>query len=441
MGLQAVDLAICASWIIPVIPTNRCFEECAIVVNKGTITAIVPQAELHSRFQPTDVVALPGQVLIPGLINAHGHAAMALMRGFADDYPLMTWLEKHIWPAEGRFVSEEFVRDGTELAIAEMLSSGTTCFSDMYFFPEVAAEVAHECGIRAQLAFPVLDFPTVWGRGPDDYFDKGLKLHDRYRSHDRIRVAFGPHAPYTVSDPVLSRIVTYAEELQAPVQIHLHETAHEVSESEKNLGMRPSQRLAQLGLLSPLTQCVHVTQCNDDDLDLFSQYGVSIVHCPDSNLKLASGLAPISRMLAAGVNVALGTDGAASNNDLNLLAECQQAALLAKYQSGNAASVTAEQALAMATINGAIALGIEDQVGSLEVGKAADICAIDLNGLHHQPLHSPLSQVVYGNASRDVSNVWVKGRQLVKDRALTSLNTARIRQRAHYWREHMHHVD
>lgn len=440
MNKIKVDSVICATWIIPVIPEQRTFKDCALIVKDGLILDIVPQNDIDTRFSVSERIELPEQVLIPGLINGHGHAAMSLLRGFADDLPLMTWLEKHIWPAESQWVDERFVKDGTQLAVAEMLLSGCTTFSDMYFFPEVTAKVAHDSGMRAQITFPILDFPTAWGSGPDQYFDKGLELHDQYRSHDRIKIGFGPHAPYTVSDGPLEKIATFAEELQAPIQIHLHETAYEVESALATTGIRPLHRLANLQLLSPLTQCVHMTQVNNEDLALLEQSGAHVIHCPDSNLKLASGLCPVTAMQKAGINVALGTDGAASNNDLNILSEMRQAALLAKYQSNDAESLNAHGAIKMATLNGAKALGIEKLTGSLESGKAADICAIDLSALHHQPVYDAASQIVYSDCSQSVTHTWVNGVALVKNKQLTTISSAPLRVRVKEWKEKIAHA-
>lgn len=432
MSKTVVDLAISAEWIIPVIPRDRVFEQCAVLIQGEKIVDIVPNSALEDDIEAKQHLILEGQALIPGLINGHGHAAMSLFRGYADDKALMTWLEQHIWPAEAKWVDESFVEDGTELAIAEMLLSGTTCFSDMYFFPNIAAQTALDSGIRAQIAFPVLDFPTNWATDADDYLSKGIDLHDSYRSIDRINIAFGPHAPYTVSDPALSRIATLAEELQSPIQIHLHETAFEVSQSIKDHGCRPIERLNRLGLISPLTQCVHMTQVSDEDLHLLAETQAHIIHCPDSNLKLASGLCPVQQLLDANINVALGTDGAASNNDLSLLKEMQQAALLAKFQQQNAAALDAQTALELATINGAKALGLAEQIGSIEAGKFADLCSIDLRGIASQPVYKPISQIVY--AQSKVSNVWVGGKRLVEDGQLQSINSSSLHQKAQQWR-------
>lgn len=430
---SAVDLIIHASWIIPVVPRGRILENCSIVIDKDKIVALGVRGELAQHYQPQRELELGGHALIPGLVNAHGHAAMSLMRGFADDKPLMAWLQDHIWPAERSWVSAQFVADGARLAAAEMLASGTTCFSDMYFYPENVAGVAREAGLRAQITAPVLDFPTVWAGDADEYLRKGVALHDQYRACDLITIGFGPHAPYTVSDEPLAKIATYAEELQAPIQIHLHETAEEVATAIDTTGKRPSQRLHALNLLSPLTQCVHMTQVDDCDVALLQETGAHVVHCPESNLKLASGLCPVDKLLRHGVNVCLGTDGAASNNDLDLSDEMRTAALIGKIAADSAAAVDAMTALEMATINGARAMGIDASVGSLEAGKQADIAAIDLSGIQHHPIYDPISHIVYTKAGHMVSHLWIDGKAVVSDYALTTLDVEAIKHNARAW--------
>lgn len=433
--LPDIDLLIKARWIIPVIPENRILENCALAIHQGKILAIIPAEGAEQRYHAREIINLGSHAVIPGLVNAHGHAAMSLLRGYADDHPLHTWLNDHIWPAEGRWVSEDFVRDGTDLAIAEMIKTGTTCFADMYFYPEQAAQACLDASIRCQLAFPILDFPTAWGLGPDEYLSKGLSLHDTFRGNHLINIAFGPHAPYTVSNAPLQKIAVLAHEMDMPIHIHLHETAQEVSDSIKQYGCRPSQRLMDLGLLSPLTQTVHMTQIDDSDIHLLQTSGAHVIHCPESNLKLASGFCPIDRLIKAGVNVAIGTDGAASNNDLDLFSEVKTAALLAKAVAGDATALGAHTALRMATLNGAKALGLEEYIGSLEIGKAADITAIDLGELAMQPVYNPASQLVYTHSGQAVTHVWVEGKCLLKNRELQTLNEREILGKANWWRK------
>ena len=399
------------------------------------IAAVLPQGEAEARFPEARRLQLEHHLLIPGLINAHGHSPMSLMRGVADDLPLKTWLEKHIWPLEGRFVSEEFCYDGALLACAEMIRCGTTCFADMYFFPQQAAAAAGKAGIRVQLASPVLDFPSVWAQNADEYIRLATDLNDDLRSHPLVTVAFGPHAPYTVSDEPLKKIAMLSEELQMRVHIHLHETAQEVADAVAEDGRRPLARLDELGLVTPRLLCVHATQLTADEMALLSRYGASVIHCPQSNLKLASGFCETAKLLAQPVNVALGTDGCASNNDLNLIEEMRTAALLGKAVAEDAGAVSAWEALEMATINGAKALGLEGETGSIEAGKYADLTALNLDHLNTLPVYDPVSLMVYAAAAAQVSHVWCAGRMLLQNGALQTLDEGLIRMKARQWQE------
>lgn len=437
--MTPIDLLINARWIIPVEPANRIFNDCAIAIDQGRIIALLPQDAAGKRYSAARVENLTEHILLPGLINAHGHAAMSLLRGFADDTPLEDWLNNHIWPLEKQWVDEEFVRDGAELAIAEMIKSGTSCFSDMYFFPEQTAQAALSAQIRCQITFPIFDFPSAWGTGPDDYFAKGLELHDSFQANPLIRIGFGPHAPYTVGDETLKKVAVLAQEMDVPIHIHLHETAGEIAESLEKYATRPSQRLMDLGLLSPQTQCVHMTQINEIDIAILQQSGAHVIHCPESNLKLASGFCPVDKLQKAGINVALGTDGAASNNDLDLFSELKTAALLAKAVGNNAAALDAHSALRMATLNGAKALGIDDQVGSLEVGKCADIVAINIGDIELQPLYNIASQLVYTQVGHRVSHLWVNGKCLLANRELQTINEVELKQKVRHWQEKIQH--
>jgi 5-methylthioadenosine/S-adenosylhomocysteine deaminase len=431
--VEAVDTLLHAAWIIPVEPEGAVWPDHSLAIRDGRIVAVLPRHEAQARFMAAAEVHLPRQALIPGLVNTHTHSAMNLLRGLADDLPLMAWLGEHIWPTEQRWVDATFVEAGSRLAVAEMIKGGTTCFNDMYFFPEQTARVAAECGIRACIGMIVLDFPTRYAQNAEDYLHKGLALHDAWRDHPLIHTAFAPHAPYSVSDAPLRRLKVLADELDVPIHMHVHETAAEVAEAITRDGRRPLARLEALELLGPNFMAVHMTQLVDAEIALLACTGSHVIHCPESNLKLASGFCPVARLLAAGVNVALGTDGAASNNDLDLLSEMRTAALLAKGVSGDAAAVPAFQALQMATLNGAQALGIGDQIGSLRPGKWADVVAVDLGGLDRQPLYHPLSQLVY-TAHRDhVTDVWVAGRPLLRAGVLTHLDEAALIQSAQEW--------
>ncbi len=428
-----IDTLIRARWLYPVVPAKKVFEHCSVAIDKGQILAILPNDHAADQYHPRELVDLPEHIVMPGLVNAHGHAAMTLLRGYADDLPLQTWLERHIWPAESKWVCPEFVADGATLAIAEMLASGTTCFSDMYFFPEECARVAFEMGIRAQMAFPVLDFPTNWGADADDYIHKGLMLADTYRSNALVNIGFGPHAPYTVSDAALTRIAVLADEMQAPIQIHLHETSQEVADAMRTTGKRPIRRLMDLGLLTPATQCVHMTQINEDDIALLSQSGASVIHCPTSNYKLASGVCPTPRLLAAGVPLGLGTDGAASNNSVNLWGDITLAALSAKISADDARALSAHDTLFAATLGGAKALGLGDKVGSLEPGKQADLTALSVNDLGATPLYDVASHLVYNNRNLTTTHTWVNGRALFREGRFTQLDVGVVRAKARHW--------
>jgi 5-methylthioadenosine/S-adenosylhomocysteine deaminase len=429
-----LDLLLLPTWLVPVEPAGVVLRDHGLGIRDGRIALIAPRNEAL-RQPAREIRELPQCLLAPGLINAHGHAAMTLLRGIADDLPLMTWLHEHIWPAEGQWVDEDFVRDGTDLAIAEQIKGGITCFSDMYFYPQVACECVHNAGVRAQITVPVLDFPVPGALNAAEALRKGLQLFDDLKQHPRIRIAFGPHAPYTVSDDKLEQIRVLADELDAGVHMHVHETAQEVAEAVASNGERPLARLARLGLLGPRFQAVHMTQIDDEDLALLVEHNCSIVHCPESNMKLASGFCPVERLWQAGVNVAVGTDGAASNNDLDLLGETRTAALLAKAVAGSATALNAHSALRMATLNGARALGLETQTGSLELGKLADVVAFDLSGLAQQPIYDPVSQLIYASGRDCVKHLWVGGKQLLDDGRLTRMDEDELIAKARAWGE------
>jgi 5-methylthioadenosine/S-adenosylhomocysteine deaminase len=437
--MQHCDTLILADWCVPVEPHDLVLSKHAVVVNDGRIVEILPVAEARERYEPGVLVKRPGHVLIPGLVNAHTHAAMTLFRGLADDMPLERWLREGIWPVEARWVSAEMVRDGTRLAIAEMLRSGCTCFSDQYFFPEIVAETAVEMHMRAMVGTPIIEFATPWAENAADCMRKGAdQVHDRYANHALVSSCFAPHSTGTVSDASFNELRILADQLDSPVQIHLHETAQEISEAMTETGKRPFDRLKEHGLINSSLLAVHAVHMNDDEISMFADSGVSVAHCPRSNLKLASGIAPVDTLQKAGINVALGTDGAASNNVLDMLGEMRTAALLAKARAGDATALPAADALRMATLNGALALGLADSIGSIEPGKWADLTCIDLGHINSQPVYDPVSQVVYTADANQVRDVWVAGRHQVEDGKLTRINTGDLLQRAGEWQHRLH---
>ena len=434
---QPIESLIHAQWIIPVVPQGLVLERHCLAIQGGRILDILPSTQGRRKYQAEHELELSGQVLIPGLINAHTHAAMSLLRGLADDLPLMTWLNEHIWPAEGKWVSAEFVHDGSQLAIAEMLLGGTTCFNDMYFFPDVTARAADAAGIRATVGLIAIDFPSAWAADADGYLHKGLEVHDQFRSHRLIHTAFAPHAPYSVNDSLLERVRVFADELDIPIHIHLHESHDEILHGLREHGKRPMQRLQDLGLLSPSLQAVHMTHLEAAEIEQFALGGGHVLHCPESNLKLASGFCPVKALLTAGINVALGTDGAASNNDLDMFGEMRTAALLGKAVAEDASAIPAMTALKMATLNGAKALGLEAEIGSLSIGKYADIVAVDLSQLETQPLYCPISQLVYAAGREHVTDVWVAGKRLLKQRQLTTLDMQALASKTQEWQHRL----
>ena len=432
---DARTLILSASRILPVIPRDNILEDHALVIEDGTIRAILPRHEALAQHPGAEHHHREGHALIPGLVNAHTHAGMSLLRGVGSDRPLMDWLKRYIWPAEGRLLSPEFVRAGTRLSVAEMLRGGTTCFSDMYLFVDDAAQVVDETGIRAALGLTVFDFPTPWAQTPDEYFDRGAEVLARWSGHPRIRYTVAPHAPYTVGDASLERVAARAREIGAPIHMHVHETAGEVADAVRDHGERPLARLAGLGLLDQPFVAVHMTQVTDEDIDLLRGRPVSIAHCPESNLKLASGFCPVARLQEAGINVGLGTDGTASNNDLDMFGEMRTAALLAKGVSGDASALPATAALEMATLGSARALGLDGSIGSLEVGKQADVVAVNLGELELQPAHHPGAQIVYAATRGAVTDVHVAGRPLLRGRELLTLELQELHADAEHWRK------
>lgn len=422
-------------WILPIDDARQCLENHSIVIKDHVISDILPTEEALKQHPNIDQLILSDHAIMPGFVNTHGHAAMTLFRGMADDLPLMTWLNDHIWPAEAKFVTPEFVYDGTKIAIGEMLLSGTTTFSDNYFFPEQCAKAVLETGIRAQINAPIIDFPTPWSKDGMDAINKTKPLFEQYKNNDFVYMAWGPHAPYTVSDETLTAIKEIALPNNHPIQMHVHETQGEVDESIKKIGLSPIERIQKLGLLNEQFQAVHMTALSKNDKQIIKETGTHVMHCPQSNLKLASGMCEVGSLQSLGVNVALGTDGAASNNDLDMLDEMRTAAMLAKAVAKDPQALPAKEALAMATINGAKALGIENKLGSLEKGKFADMIAINLNHISCQPIFDVHAQIAYAATRSQISHVWVHGKPLVTDHKLNELSHSQLITTAQKWQQ------
>ena len=430
------DTLIVAGWCIPVDPRNSVLTDSAVAITDGRIVEVLPASEARTKYQPGVLMERPDHVVMPGLVNTHTHAAMTLFRGFADDMPLDTWLQEAIWPAERRWVSAEMVRDGTKLAMAEMLSSGITCFSDQYFFPEIVAESAADAYMRAVVATPVIDFPTPWSASASDCLSRaGDLVHDRYADHPMINTCFAPHSTPVLSDESFAELRVFADQLDCQVQIHLHESEEEIAQSVAETGLRPIERLDKLGLLNSSLLAVHAVHLTNSEIERFSELCISVAHCPRSNLKLADGFARVDDMLSIGVNVSLGTDGAASNNVLDMLGEMRTAALIGKSVARDASALPAIQVIRMATLDGARAIGLSDSIGSIETGKWADLICIDLSPLHSQPVYDPVSQIVYTANADQVTDAWVAGRHLLEASELTHIDTQDVLQRAAEWRQ------
>jgi 5-methylthioadenosine/S-adenosylhomocysteine deaminase len=430
--METVDTLILAAHVLPVEP-RAVLADHAVALRDGRIVALVPRAEAFARFEARETVSLDRHVLFPGLVNLHCHAAMTLLRGIADDRALMAWLEEHIWPAEARHVSDEFVHDGSLLAMAEMLRAGVTCVNDMYFFPGATARAALRAGMRAALGIVAIDFPSAYAADPRDYLAKGLATRDAYRGEPLLSFCLAPHAPYTVGDETMKRIAVLSEELDVPIHTHVHETIGEIQQGLARNGVRPIERLRALGIVGPRLVAVHSVHLEDAEIDLFARENVSVAHCPSSNMKLASGIAPVALMRGRGVSVGLGTDGAASNNRLDVLTEMRHAALLAKVTSGDAGALDALEVLEMATLAGARALGLESRIGSIAPGKSADLAAVELSAIETLPCFDPASHLVYAAGREHVTHVWVEGRARLADRVLTGIDEQDLRDRALWW--------
>ncbi|WP_196138264.1 TRZ/ATZ family hydrolase [Aliikangiella sp. G2MR2-5] len=429
-----VEQIITADWLIPMTQADHWIENAGLLIRGTEIIAVDKLDILTEKYPEVSHTHLEGQALLPGFINSHCHAAMNLLRGLSDDLPLKQWLEEAIWPVEAQFVDNSFVYQGTQHAIAEMLRSGTTCFQDMYFMPDQAAKAVKESGIRASIGMVVVEFETSWAQNAQDCIDKGLDVFDQFKHSPTINFNFAPHAPYTVEKTTLEKLGMLSNELSLPLQMHIHETAYEVETFIEAHGVRPLTRLKEIGLISPLLNAVHMTQLNEGEIEWLADGGSHVIHCPQSNMKLSSGVCPTKQLLEAGVNIALGTDGAASNNDLDMIDEIRSTALLAKLDYLDPTAMSAYESLYAATMGGAKALGLQESIGSLEAGKLADFISIDLNCIETQPVYNPVSQIVYAAGREQVSNVWVNGKQLMSNRKLKTLNSDLILQNARHWR-------
>lgn len=420
-------------WLVTVEPDAHAHENRSVAIQADSIVEVLSREEARSRYPAARIRSLPDHVLIPGLINLHTHAAMTLMRGLADDLPLMRWLQEHIWPTEAKHVSAEFVYDGTLLACLESIRGGVTHFNDMYFFPEMAARAVLDSGLRATLGIIVIEFPSAYATDAQSYLEKGLATRDQFKDESRLTFTLAPHAPYTVKDKTFERVLTLAEQLELPITMHVHETTEEIHQSISEHGVRPIDRLRQLGMIGPNLISVHSVHLTEEEVDLYVQFGCSVAHCPASNMKLASGIAPIAALDQAGVTIGIGTDGTASNNRLDMFEEMRLAALLAKVSSGAADAVPAHRALTMATLGGARALGLESVIGSIKPGKRADLTAVNLSALELSPCYDPVSHLVYAASRHDVTHVWIDGQLLLQDGTFTKIDPAVAHSRVDSW--------
>ncbi len=431
--MKKIDTLLIPRWIVPIEPHNTVLEHHAIAIDKGRILNVLPAKEAQQQYEANTKLELSHHVVLPGLVNAHTHSPMTLFRGLADDLALMDWLNNHIWPAERHWMDDEFIYDGTQIALAEMLRSGTTCFNENYFFTDTIARATEKAGMRGVLATAIIDFPSRFAKTPLEYIEKADEFYQAWKNHPLIKPAIAPQGPYTVDDNTFLRIKEFADKHQLTIHLHLHETLDEINQSLQQYKKRPLERIRDLGLISNRLQCIHMVHITADELAMLQGTGIHVVHCPDSNLKLASGFCPIEQYIAHGINVAIGTDGAASNNDLDMFGEIRTTALVSKAVTRNPTASPAAETLRMATLNGARALGLEHEIGSIEIGKAADIIAVDLESVNTQPVYHPISHLVYAVNSRQVTDVWVAGKRLLQNGEFTTLDQNEIFSKAKEW--------
>ena len=408
-----VQTVIEAGWVMPMNPKGVVLPQHSVLINEGKIVSVVPSAETEG-IEADEVIRLPDHIVLPGFVNAHTHAPMHLLRGMGADLPLMDWLQTKIWPAEGKLMSPAFCYEGSLIAGAEMLESGITCASDHYFFSEDVARGLTEAGLKCSVSGIVIGFPSAMAKTTDEYIACAEKLFERFKNDPKVRVTFGPHAPYPVDDVALIKVRELAQKHNAYIHMHVDETQSEIEGSLKQYGIRPIERLHQLGLLSEKFISVHTVKADDKELELLAKTGASVVHCPCSNLKLASGFSPIAKMMRMGINVAMGTDGVASNDKVDILGETRLAAMLGKAVCEDTTQMKVGDMLHAATLAGAKALGWDDRIGSIEKGKDADLIAVDLGNIDALPVFDPASQLLYSAGREDITHVWVDGTIVVK---------------------------
>jgi 5-methylthioadenosine/S-adenosylhomocysteine deaminase len=432
--MEPVDTLVCARWVLPVEPDGTVLENHAVAVHAGRIVAVLPVDAARARFAPAELVLRPHHALLPGLVNAHTHAAMTLLRGRAENLPQAEWSRDVIAPIEQRWVDPEYVRDGTELAIAEMVRGGVTCFGDMQLWPEVVARTSADLHMRVSIGLVVEQAASRWAGDPDEYIEKGMALRDDYRGDPLVATHFALGPAHELDDTTLLRVRRLADELEIPTALPVHESASEVDASIARHGARPLDRLARLGMATPLLVAVHGAQLVPADIDTLANAGAAVVHCPEANLKLGSGVCPAAELLGRGVRVALGTDAPASNNDLDVLSEMRTAGLLAAGVGARPGALVASDLLRMATLEGARALGLGESTGSLLAGKWADMCCVDLLTPGSWPVHDAATTLVYACSSRQVTDTWVAGRQVLAAGSLRYIDEAALFERAETWR-------
>jgi 5-methylthioadenosine/S-adenosylhomocysteine deaminase len=432
--MEPIDTLVCARWVLPVEPDGTVLENHAVAVHAGRIVAVLPIEVARARYAPAELVSRPHHALLPGLVNAHTHAAMTLLRGRAENLPQAQWAQDVIAPIERRWVDPEYVRDGTELAIAEMVRGGVTCFGDMQLWPEVVARTAADLHMRVSIGLVVEQAASRWAGDPDEYIEKGMALRDDYRGDPLVATHFALGPAHELDDTTLLRVRRLADELEIPIALPVHESASELDASIARHGARPLDRLARLGMATPLLVAVHGTQLSGADIDTLANAGAAVVHCPEANLKLGSGVCPAAELLGRGVRVALGTDAPASNNDLDVLSEMRTAGLLAAGVGARPGALVASDLLRMATLEGARVLGLGESTGSLIAGKWADMCCIDLRAPGSWPVHDAATTLVYACSSRQVTDSWVAGRQVLAAGSLRYIDEAGLYERAEAWR-------